>query len=69
MDENQLETYNRHFIYKIENDDAVFEIIDKGIKQKEKVLVVVNRVNRAQTIFENWKNFIQIFPNAFTQQI
>ena len=58
--ENQLETYNRHIIHKIENDETAFEIIDKGINQKEKILVVVNRVNRAQTIFEKLE---KLYPN------
>ena len=52
LTEKQLESYNRHVIHKVENDDAAFEMIDKGISQNEKVLVVVNRINRAQTIFE-----------------
>lgn len=60
LDENQLETYNRHFIYKIENDNAAFEIIDKGINQKEKILIVVNRIKRAQEIFEKLE---ELYPN------
>lgn len=62
LDENQLETYNRHIIHKIENDDNMFEIIEKGISEKEKVLVVVNRVNRAQTIFEKLEELYPYIP-------
>ncbi len=62
LEENQLESYNRHIIYKIENDAAAFEIIDKGIGQKEKVLVVVNRINRAQAVFEKLEKFYPSIP-------
>lgn len=60
LDDNQLETYNRHFICKIENNEAVFEKIDMGISKKEKILVVVNRVSRAQTVFEKLES---LYPN------
>ncbi|KAF0149559.1 MAG: metal dependent phosphohydrolase [Ignavibacteria bacterium] len=62
LDEKQLKTYNRHIIHKIENDDTAFEMVDKGICQNEKVLVVVNRINRAQAIFEKLEILYPTIP-------
>jgi len=55
LDDVTLETFNRHQIYKISNDD-VDSIIDKAITNNEKVLVIFNTVNKVQ---ENFKKFEQ----------
>lgn len=47
----QLQSFNRHLIQKISKDD-VNKIIQESIEKKEKLLIVVNTVKSAQTLFE-----------------
>jgi CRISPR-associated endonuclease/helicase Cas3 len=48
----ELVTYDRHLIYKADNWLAVLPTLREALAAKEKVLLVFNRVRRAQEVFE-----------------
>lgn len=47
-----LDTFDRHIIIKHQNNEALLPVVLEAIKNKQKVLVVCNRVDRAQEYFE-----------------
>lgn len=53
LDDDILNTFNRHKIFKITNED-VDSIIEKAIQNNEKLLVIFNTIKQAQ---ENFKRF------------
>jgi CRISPR-associated endonuclease/helicase Cas3 len=50
LNREELETYDRHIVYKID-EDAWPEILQRAIEKGEKVLLVFNTVKKAQTVF------------------
>lgn len=46
----ELSEYNRHKVYKVEND--IEKVISQGIEDKRKILIVFNTVKRAQKFYE-----------------
>ncbi|MBE2190371.1 MAG: CRISPR-associated helicase Cas3', partial [Candidatus Kapabacteria bacterium] len=52
LNQEQLETFNRHLISKFKDDEHVFEIMGESIANNEKLLIVVNTVKRAQQLFK-----------------
>ncbi|MCS6904092.1 MAG: CRISPR-associated helicase Cas3', partial [Bacteroidia bacterium] len=56
----ELDSYNRHRIYKLSQTSQALEIVQKAITQKEKVLWVCNTVKRAQNLFPELQ---QLFPS------
>jgi len=61
LSEEQLETFNRHIVHKVENLSQINEIIIAGIQENKKILIVCNQVKRAQGIF---KSISESFPNT-----
>lgn len=53
LNEKTLDTFDRHMVHKLESFDDAMPVIEKALANNEKVLVVCNRVNTAQTIYEN----------------
>lgn len=51
LSEDELRTYNRHIIHKINSFDEAIEIVDSAIKSNEKVLIISNQVTIAQNRF------------------
>lgn len=51
LDSDEMDKFNRHTIHKIDSFDACHIYILEAIKKKQKVLIVCNRVARAQEIF------------------
>jgi len=51
LSEDDLNQFNRHRIYKIQSLENAYEIIDTAIQNKEKVLIVLNKVKDAQIFF------------------
>jgi CRISPR-associated endonuclease/helicase Cas3 len=49
----QLDTFNRHIIHKLSGEDEVWNIIQEAVFKEEKLLVVFNRVARAQQFYES----------------
>lgn len=57
----ELASYNRHTIHKQENWDEVWAIIERALENRQKVLIVCNRIQKAQDIFQVAKN---LFPET-----
>jgi CRISPR-associated endonuclease/helicase Cas3 len=55
-----LDTFDRHQIDKIEDETFIKPILEEAFKNKEKVLVIFNTVNKAQAAY---KDFIRDFPD------
>lgn len=47
-----LKTFNRHIIYKHSQDEDFYAIIKEAIQNNEKILLIHNRVNKAQERYE-----------------
>jgi CRISPR-associated endonuclease/helicase Cas3 len=54
-----LDTFNRHQIDKIEDEEAIEPILKQAFANKEKVLVIYNTVGKAQAAF---KRFLEEYP-------
>ncbi len=52
LTDKELDQFNRHKVYKTDSWDTAFPIIEQAIKEDQKVLLVCNRVQTAQQIFE-----------------
>ncbi len=61
LEESELEQFNRHIIYKINNWDSAIEVIEQSVSTQKKVLVVCNRVKAAQ---EQYMRLKEQFPNV-----
>jgi CRISPR-associated endonuclease/helicase Cas3 len=57
-----LDTFNRHIVHKSNSFEELFPIISQAIKEKQKILVVCNRVNNAQFIFSQIKETYPDIP-------
>ena len=55
LSENELNLYDRHTVHKITNWDQSEKVISTAIKKEQKVLIVCNRVQKAQDIFRSLK--------------
>lgn len=53
LDTNELTQYNRHQVFKIEDDSEIDNILRKGVNEKKKILLVFNTVRKAQEVFES----------------
>jgi len=56
-----LDSFNRHQIYKIKDESSINGILTNAFKNKEKVLVIYNTINKAQEAF---KNLLHLFPDV-----
>ena len=61
LDEQTLNTFNRHKIYKLAEKEDAYPVIAAAIEKKSKVLIVCNQVKRAQDFFEEIK---ELYPNV-----
>lgn len=48
-----LNTFNRHIIYKADSFESLRSVIEEAILQNQKILLVVNQVKRAQSLFND----------------
>lgn len=62
LDDDVLDTFDRHIVNKLASWDEAWKIIDKGVCNNEKVLIVCNRVNRAQEIYRTIKDIYADIP-------
>lgn len=51
LSNGELDTYNRHIVFKHESMQDTSNIIKESISKKEKILIVVNQVKRAQNLY------------------
>lgn len=52
LKKEQLATFDRHMVYKHMEEEQALEEIPQALQRGEKILVVCNRVDRAQTVFK-----------------
>ncbi|MDR3611555.1 MAG: CRISPR-associated helicase Cas3' [Ignavibacteriaceae bacterium] len=57
---HEIDSFNRHIIIKNKNPEDIINIVADAVKNKEKILLVVNRINRAQDLFSN---ILELFPH------
>jgi len=51
----ELNTYDRHTVHKIESWEMTWDVAKEAINNKQKVLMVCNRVDRAQSVYQQVK--------------
>ncbi len=59
LDNAIIDEFDRHLIFKHENEDEINEILKLAFEQKEKVLLVFNTIKKAQEAF---KKYQKAFP-------
>lgn len=52
LNDKQLETFNRHLIDKFDDLNKFYEVIDTSIANCNKLLIVMNTVNKAQNLYK-----------------
>lgn len=57
----ELDQFDRHTVHKIETFEESFDIIATAVAEKQKILVVLNKVKSAQEVFEQIR---EIFPDV-----
>jgi CRISPR-associated endonuclease/helicase Cas3 len=57
-----LDTFDRHEVDKIEDENAIEPILKAAFENKEKVLVIFNTVKKAQEAFKNFKDQFPQIP-------
>lgn len=50
----QLDTFDRHIVHKLDRAERAEEIVWAAVARGEKVLVVCNRIARAQEVYRRW---------------
>ncbi|MDX9851939.1 MAG: CRISPR-associated helicase Cas3' [Anaerolineaceae bacterium] len=56
-----LNTFNRHIIHKADSIESLRNVIEEAIQQNQKILLVVNQVKRAQSLFNDLS---ERYPNV-----
>ncbi|HEV7350260.1 CRISPR-associated helicase Cas3' [Telluribacter sp.] len=56
LTEAELNSFDRHQVHKIPDWDTALPIIEKGVAQNQKILIVCNQVQRAQEIYQLLKD-------------
>jgi CRISPR-associated endonuclease/helicase Cas3 len=52
LSQKELDNFNRHTVHKIASFEAAKSIIDDAVSKDKKLLIVLNRVDRAQDIYQ-----------------
>ena len=60
LNESEIDTYDRHIVHQLEDEDAAEDYIQKCVAESKRILLISNRVAIAQDRFE-WVE--QTFPN------
>lgn len=60
LSSEQLDSFDRHIIYKLKEDDDFTNLVEQSIERNEKILVVFNQVERAQNFYSDLRDK---FPN------
>lgn len=56
LSDETLDTFDRHQIFKHNNEDNLSSILTEAFKNKEKVLVVYNTIDKAQAVFKKFRS-------------
>jgi CRISPR-associated endonuclease/helicase Cas3 len=65
LTDEELDTYDRHIVHKIQPED-VHSVIEEGLSNDEKVLIVCNTVNNAQAQYEA---LLDLYPETLSMLI
>lgn len=52
LDPMTLESFNRHIVHKVAAFDQLYEVVSRALKDKQKILIVANRVASAQALYQ-----------------
>ena len=63
LTDEELDRFDRHTVYKTDSWEIAFPVINQAIKENKKVLLVCNRVQSAQKVFEQVKEKYSIIPS------
>lgn len=66
LSEPTLVSFNRHRIYKLSDFKETFDIINSAINYKNKILIVCNKVKKAQEVYDQ---ICRLYPNIETMLI
>ncbi|NJK84356.1 MAG: CRISPR-associated helicase Cas3' [Saprospiraceae bacterium] len=50
-----LDSFNRHQVYKIEDEELIYPILEEAFTKQEKVLVIFNTIKKAQEAFQQFR--------------
>lgn len=62
LDTHELEMFDRHILHKITSWEEVFPVIDSAINNNWKILLICNRVESAQKLFERIRQIFSDIP-------
>ncbi len=62
LDTNELDAFDRHHVLKIHNDDLAYDTLVKALDEGRRMLVISNRVERAQEWFRKVHTTIRNAP-------
>lgn len=51
LSDGVLDTFNRHVVHKMDSFDDVWPVVEKAVGENQKILIVLNQVERAQHCF------------------
>ena len=57
LSDETLDTFNRHIIYKSNSFEELSPILTQAVKSNQKILIVCNRVENAQSVFSQMEKF------------
>lgn len=52
LNNKTLDTFDRHIVHKVDSFDKLYDIINQAIISKQKILIVANKVARAQELYQ-----------------
>lgn len=61
LPENILKTFDRHVIHKKISFEQCYSVLDRAVEKGDKILIVCNRVKRAQELYKSLK---EIYPDV-----
>lgn len=61
LSDNELDQFNRHTVYKLENGKDIYQILAGAIQGEEKVLLVCSTIKKAQDVYDK---MIEDFPDV-----
>lgn len=62
LSQKELDNFNRHTVHKIASFEAAKGIIDVAVSNDKKLLIVLNRVDRAQDIYQQMQDLYRDIP-------
>jgi CRISPR-associated endonuclease/helicase Cas3 len=66
LSDDVLQTFNRHIIHKVQTIDDCWDVIDKAVADRRKILIVCNQVKRSQDLYLSLK---EMYPDTMKMLI